>query len=120
MSDSAPDRPNVPRWLHVWAILTACLALPLVALGAEVTTKQVGMADTTSVREPWYLATLAKGELWAQGPGLIIEHSHRTAGWLVGMAAIVLAVGTSSCSSSRRLAVTAVCCMVTPVAFFPG
>jgi len=77
----------------VWAILTACLALPLVALGAEVTTKQVGMADTTSVREPWYLATLAKGELWAQGPGLIIEHSHRTAGWLVGMAAIVLAVG---------------------------
>jgi cytochrome c oxidase assembly protein subunit 15 len=93
MSDSPPDRPNVPRWLHAWAILTACLALPLAALGAEVTTKQVGMADTTSVRAPWYLATLASGELWAQGPGLIIEHSHRTAGWLVGMAAIVLALG---------------------------
>jgi cytochrome c oxidase assembly protein subunit 15 len=64
-----------------------------VALGAEVTTKQVGMADTTSVREPWYLFTLTWRQLWEQGPGLVIEHSHRTAAWLVGLAAIVLAAG---------------------------
>src|SRR5262249_37483857 len=88
-----PSHPTVPRWLHGWAILTACTALPLIALGAEVTTKQVGMADQQSLREPWYLITLPKDQLWAQGVGLVIEHSHRTAGWLVGMFAIVLAVG---------------------------
>jgi cytochrome c oxidase assembly protein subunit 15 len=85
--------PTVPRWLHGWALLTVCAALPLIVLGAEVTTKQVGMADPQSVREPWYLATLPKDQLWAQGVGLVIEHSHRTAGWLVGMCSIVLAVG---------------------------
>src|SRR3954453_10516232 len=86
-----PTRPPVPGWLHGWAVFTAVAALPLVALGAEVTTKQVGMADPQSVREPWYLLTLPKDQLWAQGVGLVIEHSHRTAGWLVGLLAIVLA-----------------------------
>jgi cytochrome c oxidase assembly protein subunit 15 len=85
--------PSVPRWLHGWAILTVCVALPLIALGAEVTTKQVGMADKQAVREPWYLLTLSRSDMWAQGIGLVIEHSHRTAGWLVGICAIVLAVG---------------------------
>ncbi len=88
------SRPIVPRWLHGWAVVTALAALPLVALGAEVTTKQVGMADRQAVREPWYLLTLPKDELWAQGVGLVIEHSHRTAGWLVGVCSIVLAAGT--------------------------
>jgi cytochrome c oxidase assembly protein subunit 15 len=92
MNDS--PRPTVPRWLHGWAVLTALGALPLVALGAEVTTKQVGMADRQAVREPWYLLTLPKDELWAQGVGLVVEHSHRTAGWLVGVCSIVLAAGT--------------------------
>jgi cytochrome c oxidase assembly protein subunit 15 len=91
MNDS--PHPTVPRWLHGWAVLTACAALPLIALGAEVTTKQVGMADKQAVREPWYLLTLPNDRLWAQGVGLVIEHSHRTAGWLVGVSAIVLARG---------------------------
>ncbi len=91
MNDS--PHPSVPRWLHGWAVLTACTALPLIALGAEVTTKQVGMADPQSVRQPWYLFTLPKDELWAQGVGLVIEHSHRTAGWLAGVCSIVLAAG---------------------------
>jgi cytochrome c oxidase assembly protein subunit 15 len=88
-----PRHSSVPRWLHGWAILTVAAALPLLILGAEVTTKQVGMADTTSLREPWYLFTLSKDTLWAQGIGLVIEHSHRTAGWLVGICSIVLAIG---------------------------
>src|ERR1700746_3344707 len=83
----------VPRWLHRWAVLTACAALPLVLLGAEVTTKQVGMADPQSVRTPWHLFTIAMPELLERGLGYVIEHSHRLAGWLVGACAIVLAVG---------------------------
>jgi cytochrome c oxidase assembly protein subunit 15 len=90
---SETTRPTVPRWLHGWAILTVCAALPLIALGAEVTTKQVGMADKEPLRHPLYLLLLARDELWVKGVGLVIEHSHRTAGWLVGVCSIVLAVG---------------------------
>jgi len=84
----------VPRWIHRWAVLTVCAALPLVVLGAEVTTKQVGMADPQSVRTPWHIFTVPMPELLQRGIGYVIEHSHRLAGWLVGACAIVLAIGT--------------------------
>src|SRR5947209_6442089 len=87
------DATPVPRWLHRWAVLTACAALPLVLLGAEVTTRQVGMADPQSVRTPWHLLTIPMPQLLERGLGYVIEHSHRLAGWLVGTFAIVLAVG---------------------------
>jgi heme A synthase len=84
----SPDR--VPAWLRVWAVLTACAALPLVTLGAEVTTKQVGMVDTRGFRAPWHLFTMPREQLTA---GYLIEHGHRLAGFVVGMACIVLALG---------------------------
>src|SRR5262249_55947500 len=68
-------------------------ALPLVVLGAEVTTKQVGMVDPQSVRVPWHLFTIPAGEWLARGAGYLIEHGHRTFGWLVGTCVIVLALG---------------------------
>jgi cytochrome c oxidase assembly protein subunit 15 len=86
-----PDRScSVPRWLHGWAILTAVAALPLVTLGAEVTTRQVGMADPAGLREPWYFFTLNLRET-PLGP--LIEHGHRQLGWIVGLCCIVLAIG---------------------------
>jgi heme a synthase len=88
-----------PRWLHAWAVLTVLVTLPLLTLGAEVTSKGVGMVDRQPVRSPLYLVEL----LWEAGGwerlvqetnlGLVIEHSHRTVGWIVGMAAIVLCAG---------------------------
>ena len=51
MNDPPPGVPPVPRWLHAWAVLTVCAALPLVLLGAEVTTKQIGMVDPQGFRE---------------------------------------------------------------------
>jgi heme A synthase len=92
MSEQSTRTPVVPRWLHAWAILTACAALPLVTLGAEVTTKQVGMADTVGFRAPWYFFTL---DLSQTSVGLLIEHSHRLAGFAVGICCIVLALGLS-------------------------
>jgi hypothetical protein len=62
MSDSANGATTVPRWLHRCAVLTACAALPMVLLGAEVTTKQVGMVDKVSVRPPWHLFTLPRDD----------------------------------------------------------
>jgi heme A synthase len=71
-------------------VLTLCLALPLVTLGAEVTTKKVGMVDPQGFRAPWHLLRV---QLQEAGLGYLIEHGHRLAGFLVGTCCIVLAVG---------------------------
>jgi heme a synthase len=104
--------PGTPRWVHVVAVATAVAALPLLFLGAEVTTKQVGMVDQQGLRQPWHLFTeVSKGinehgiRYFADGAnwGLLIEHSHRTFGWLVGMGAITLAVGLGFSEKHRWL-----------------
>src|SRR5438132_619192 len=88
--NSPADAPVVPRWLHAWAVLTALAALPLVTLGAEVTTRQVGMIDKKGYRDPWHLFTVSYSE---KGLGYFVEHSHRLAGFVVGLLCIVLALG---------------------------
>src|SRR5712691_7039217 len=103
---------GTPRWLHAVAVATAVAALPLLFLGAEVTTKQAGLVDQQGLRQPWHLFTeVSKGidehgmRYFAEGAnwGLLIEHSHRTFGWLVGMGAITLAVGLGFGQKHRRL-----------------
>jgi heme A synthase len=81
---------TTPRWLHAWAVLTVCATIPLLLLGAEVTTKQVGMVDPVGFREPWHMLKVPLREL---GLGFVIEHSHRLAGFVVGSCVIVLTVG---------------------------
>ncbi len=87
-------------WAHGWAVLTAACTLPLLTLGAEVTTHGVGMVDRRGFREPWHLLAL-----WLQGepltPGYVIEHSHRTFGFLVGICVIVLTVSLWLCEPRR-------------------
>lgn len=89
MSESSA-RPPVPRWLRAGAVLTALAALPLVTLGAEVTTKKVGMVDPQGFQVPWHLFTVPGEKLYL---GYLIEHGHRLAGFVVGVCCIVLAVG---------------------------
>lgn len=83
--------PPVPVWLRFAAVFTVLAALPLVLLGAEVTTKKVGMADSQGFRAPWHLFVVS----WREngGLGFVIEHSHRVAGFVVGSCCIVLALG---------------------------
>lgn len=79
-----------PRWLHAWSVLTAGATVALLALGAVVTTFQVGMADPVWPTVPWHLALID----WSEpNPGFVIEHSHRLAGYIVGCCVIVLTVG---------------------------
>ncbi len=79
-----------PRWLHAWAVLTAAATVALLALGAIVTTFQVGMADPVWPTVPWHLALID----WREpNPGFVIEHTHRLAGYIVGCCVIVLAGG---------------------------
>jgi heme A synthase len=94
---------GTPRWLHAVAIATAVAALPLLFLGAEVTTKQVGLVDTEGVRQPWHLFTVLGEKVQERQWGFLIEHSHRTFGWLVGMCAITLAIGLGLSETRRWL-----------------
>ena len=83
----------LPRWLHWWAIVPVLAAFPLLLLGAEVTTHQVGMVDSEGLRPPLHLFEVGKEKIEEGNTGFLIEHSHRTFGWLVGTCSIVLAVG---------------------------
>jgi heme A synthase len=95
------------RWyVFAWAVLTAVTVFPLIALGGVVTSLGIGMADVEPVRSPWYLlATLWSDNHEGLGVAAIIEHSHRTAGWLVGVFAIVLAMMLLLADSRRSLKV---------------
>jgi heme A synthase len=87
------------RWLHAWAVLTACATFVLLLLGAIVTTFRVGMADPIWPTYPWHLLLVS----WEEPrPGFLVEHSHRLAGYIVGCCVIVLAVGLWR--NDRRLA----------------
>jgi cytochrome c oxidase assembly protein subunit 15 len=99
MPSSAETR-LAPRWLHAWSVLTVCATVVLLALGAVVTTFQVGMADPVWPTVPWHLALID----WQEpNPGFVIEHTHRLAGYIVGCCSIVLAIGFVSSAHSRGL-----------------
>ncbi len=92
--NARPEQPVIPRWIHAWALLTLVTALPLVLLGAEVTTQQAGMVDPVGLRTPWHLFTVPLSEMSLQQRfQFVVEHSHRVFGWMVGLCAIVLALG---------------------------
>src|SRR5438128_1910239 len=82
---------NSLRWPHRWALLTVCATLPLLLLGAEVTTKQYGLADPQGFRTPWHLFVV--GPLNQLGLDFKVEHSHRIVGFVVGICTILLSVG---------------------------
>ena len=85
-----PETPTYPgRWLHRWALLTAAATAVQLALGAVVTSFQVGMADPVWPTAPWYLLHTH----WGDHPvGFLIEHTHRLTGHVVGLCAVVLTV----------------------------
>jgi cytochrome c oxidase assembly protein subunit 15 len=95
--DQSADRP-VPRWLHVWAIVTVIDAAVLLLLGAFVTSFRVGMADPVWPTEPWYLANNFKVDF-----GYLVEHTHRIAGWLLAPLGTILTFGAWAYEPGRRL-----------------
>jgi hypothetical protein len=79
--------------LHGLSIFAFLLVIPVISLGAEVATKGAGMADDVSLRAPFHFVQVwLSGELSARGLGFTIEHAHRQAAWLLGMASIVIAI----------------------------
>jgi heme a synthase len=82
--------PVSPRWLHALAVLTVLLTLPLLFLGAGVTSHGVGMVDPQGFRPPW---DIINGLLQNSGLDWRLEYGHRTFGFLVGLCGIGLSVG---------------------------
>jgi heme A synthase len=79
-----------PRWIHALAVLTVLAVLPLMFLGAEVTTKGVGMVDPQGFRWPWeVVGLLADSQNWTNS-ALLTELTHRLFGFLVGIFSILL------------------------------
>ena len=91
----------VARWVRGWAAATAGLALALLfVLGGFVTSFRVGMADPVWPTEPWYLV----GKDWSRLEfGFLVEHTHRAAGWVVGLMVGGLALGAWAGEPDRRL-----------------
>jgi heme A synthase len=91
------DSPRpVPRWLHVWAVLTVIATLALLALGQFVTSFGAGMADPVWPTEPWYVfstASDAEKARFKEDFAFFIEHTHRIVGFTVGGLVTILALG---------------------------
>ncbi|MCS7167098.1 MAG: COX15/CtaA family protein [Gemmatales bacterium] len=100
--------------LHLWSVLTAASAFPLLLVGGTVTTMRWGMVDDAWPTSPWYLLT-HWSEAAARGLAFVAEHGHRQLGWLVGGMTVVLAVWTwftTKRRSSRRQSVLALACLL--------
>lgn len=88
MMDPAANTSETPRWLHGWALLTVCATVCLLLVGAKVTTIKAGMADPD-----WPTHVLHLFYHSRDSADYVIEHSHRLAGYVVGICTIVLALG---------------------------
>ena len=87
-----------PRWLHGLAWLTVCATLPLLFLGAGVTSFDVGMVDPEGYQHPWVIARVLfenNGFSW------LLEYGHRAMGMIVGLLAIALAIGFGLTTTGR-------------------
>jgi cytochrome c oxidase assembly protein subunit 15 len=86
-SPTSPGFPS-PRLLRRWAAGTLALLFVLLTLGTVVTSFRVGMADPVWPTRPWHLLTIT----WEEpNPGYLIEHTHRLAGFVSGVAVALLA-----------------------------
>jgi len=84
------NTPDAPRWLHWLAVTTVLFTLPLLFLGAGVTSHGVGMVDPRGFRPPWEIVS---GLLQNSGFDWRLEYGHRTFGFVVGICAILLVLG---------------------------
>ncbi len=81
---------SLPRWLHVWAILTVLAALGAMIGGTVVTSLRVGMADPVWPTYPWHLALISWSEPSA---GFLIEHTHRALAYGAAFCVVILTIG---------------------------
>ncbi len=91
LKTSLRQTPLVPsRGIFVMALITACAVLPLVFVGAGVTSKEAGMAYPDGFTSAGFFLQNPPG--WWDADDTRWEHGHRLLGRTVGLLAIALAV----------------------------
>jgi len=80
--------PTSSRLLHAFAVATAVAIVPLMLVGAGVTSKGAGMAFPDW---PTSNGALLNPTGWLSEEHKLWEHGHRLVGWVVGMLAIGMA-----------------------------
>ncbi|MCH9033219.1 MAG: COX15/CtaA family protein [Planctomycetes bacterium] len=79
------------RGLHYLAVITACMIVPLIFVGAGVTSKEAGMAFSTWPDSDGHFLNPPQ---WWTFDDRLWEHGHRLIGWIVGVLALgVAAIG---------------------------
>src|SRR5438309_1157382 len=77
----SPLTTHYSRWLHRWAVLTACATFVLLLLGAVVTTFRVGMVDPIWPTYPWHLLLVTCFLVYLQIVfGALFRHTYSTGG----------------------------------------
>ena len=95
-----PPRP-IARPVRVLAILTVLATVILLTLGALTTSFRAGMADPVWPTEPWYL--VVNSQVWGEAkPGFLLEHTHRAAGFTVGILVSALALAAWYAGPHKR------------------
>lgn len=103
-----PDghRPTRARALSLLAVVTTVSMLPLLLLGGAVTGTNSGMAVPDGVTSFGAVSFLFPLSLMSD-PSIFLEHAHRLFGTLVGLNAIILALGTLIVAPRARVAAIA-------------
>ena len=78
------------RWLHRFALFTACATLILIGIGGVVTSTEAGMAVPDWPTSYGYNMFLFPTSLWKGG--ILYEHTHRLFASFVGLLTLVQAV----------------------------
>jgi len=91
-----------PRGVRILAILLVLATVILLTLGALTTSFRAGMADPVWPTEPWFL--IVNGHKYSLEPdrNFLLEHTHRAAGFTVGILASLLAIGVWWVGADRR------------------
>jgi len=92
------------RLPHLLAVITAALLLPLVFVGAGVTSKDAGMAYPDW---PTSDGKLVNPPRWWSNEHTRWEHGHRLIGWTVGFSALLLAGASFRAASGQKWAALA-------------
>lgn len=103
--------PSAGGWPHALAWALACGTFPLVWFGGMVTTWKAGMAvpDWPSSFQHWLFLPLAK---WFSTWHVVLEHTHRELGKLVGLLTIALMVALLRRDDRRWMRVLGVVALV--------
>ena len=115
--------PPVHRSVRILATLLIVCTVVLLTLGALTTSFRAGMADPVWPTEPWFLIVNRAKYNLEEHRGFLLEHTHRAAGFTVGIVASLLALvawGTMRGSYKARYGLVTILALLVAYGAFHG